>query len=217
MSEITRYAWIARSLHIDQAIRHFLLKHPKATIVNIGCGLDTTFNRIDNGTLTWYDLDLPDVIKLRRKFIQEIERSRCIECSFLDESWFHEAKVEDDVLFLAAGVFYYFEEVQIKSLFSRIADMFPASEIIFDAASPLGVKVSNKRVIEAGGMDKSAILKWGIETAEKIQMWDKRIKLLKEYPMFKGVKKGLSFSNKCGTILSDWLNIMFIVHLQFSR
>jgi len=217
MSEITRYAWIARSLHIDRTIRHFLLKHPKATIVNIGCGLDTTFSRIDNGSLTWYDLDLPDVIKLRRNFIQEIDRSTCIACSFLDESWFRRIKVQDNVLFLAAGVFYYFEEDQIKSFFNRLADMFLTSEIIFDAASPLGVKMSNKKVIQASGIDEISFLKWGIKTAKEIQLWNKRITLLEEYPMFKGVKKGLSFKNKYGTFLSDRLNIMFIVHLQFSK
>jgi O-methyltransferase involved in polyketide biosynthesis len=217
MNEITRYAWIARSLHIDRTIRHFLLKHPKAAIVNIGCGLDMTFTRIDNGTLTWYDLDLPDVINLRRNFIQETDRSSCIACSFLDESWFRQVKVEDGILFIAAGVFYYFEEVQMKSFFSRLADIFLASEIIFDAASPLGVKVANKRVIKAGGMDKRSILKWGIETAKQIQLWDKRITLLDEYPLFKNMKNGLSFRNKYGTFLSDRLNIMFIVHLQFSK
>jgi O-methyltransferase involved in polyketide biosynthesis len=217
MSEITRYAWIARSLHIDRTISHFLLKHPKATIVNIGCGLDTTFSRIDNGSLTWYDLDLPDVIKLRRNLIQEIDRSTCIACSFLDMGWFRQVKVEDAVLFLGAGVFYYFEELQVKNFFSRLADIFLASEIIFDAASPLGVKVANKRVIKAGGMDERSVLKWGIDTAKKIQLWDKRITLLDEYSLFKNMKNGLSFRNKYGTFLSDRLNIMFIVHLQFSK
>jgi hypothetical protein len=44
----------------------FIEKHPEATIVNIGCGLDTTFSRIDNGKIQFYELDLPDVIALRK-------------------------------------------------------------------------------------------------------------------------------------------------------
>jgi len=59
---VTQHEWIARSIHIDKTIREFLVKYSKATIVNVGCGLDTTFNRVDNGSLFWYDLDLPDVI-----------------------------------------------------------------------------------------------------------------------------------------------------------
>lgn len=216
MSEITRLAWIVRCLHIDRTIEQFLLRHPKAAIVNIGCGLDTTFNRIDNGSLKWYNLDLPDVIELRKNLIPEPKRSVCIAGSFLDENWFHQVTVDDSVLLIAAGVFYYFDEAEIKKFFIQLADIFPGSEIIFDAASPFGMKVANKKVIEAGGMDKTAFLKWGIETAKRIQTWDKRITLIDEYPMFKGMKKGLSFRNKYGTFLSDLLNIMFMVQLQFS-
>jgi O-methyltransferase involved in polyketide biosynthesis len=80
---VTQHEWIARSIHIDRTIKEFLIKYPEAVIVNIGCGLDTTFDRIDNGKLKWFDLDLPDVIKLRRKFIPEGDRRKFISCSFL--------------------------------------------------------------------------------------------------------------------------------------
>jgi O-methyltransferase involved in polyketide biosynthesis len=63
ISYISQLAWIARSLHIDRSIRRFVEQHPSATIVNLGCGLDTTFERVDNGAFAWYDLDLPDVIE----------------------------------------------------------------------------------------------------------------------------------------------------------
>jgi O-methyltransferase involved in polyketide biosynthesis len=215
MSEITRLAWIVRCLHIDRTIKQFLLRHPKAAFVNIGCGLDTTFNRIDNGSLTWYNLDLPDVIELRRKLIPDSKRSVCIAGSFLDENWLHQLTADDSVLFIAAGVFYYFDEAEIKKFFIRLADGFPSGEILFDAASPLGVKVANKKVIEAGGLDKTAFLTWGIDSAKHIQLWETRMKLIEAYPLFKGMKKELSFRNKYGTFLSDRLNIMFMVHLKF--
>ncbi len=66
ISFVSQLAWIARSLHIDRTIRRFLEKHPTATIVNLGCGLDTTFERVDNGRLSWYDLDLPEPGPARR-------------------------------------------------------------------------------------------------------------------------------------------------------
>ena len=169
MSEITRLAWIIRCLHIDRTIGQFLLKHPSASIVNIGCGLDTTLTRIDNGSLKWYNLDLPDVIKLRRDLIPEPGRSECIASSFLDENWLHQVTVHDSVLFLAAGVFYYFNEIEIKKFFVRLAEIFPTGELIFDSASPLGVRISNKKVLGAGGMDKTAVLKWGLKKAKYIQ------------------------------------------------
>ena len=216
MSEITRLAWIVRCLHIDRTIRQFLAKHPHGAVVNIGCGLDTSFERIDNGSLQWYNLDLPDVIALRGNLIPEPERSVSIAGSLLDGDWMRQVAVRGPVLFLAAGVLYYFSEDEIKKFLVRLAEKFPASELIFDAASPLGVKISNKKVLEAGGMDKNAVLKWGIESAKHIQTWDARITLVDEYRLFKGMKKGLSLRNKYGTFLSDRLNIMSMVHLKFS-
>jgi O-methyltransferase involved in polyketide biosynthesis len=98
-----------RSICVDEVVKAFLGKYPMATIVNLGCGLDTTFDRVDNGTLVWYDLDLPDVISLRRRFIKETERRRFISASFLERNWLNEIQVAEKVLFIAAGVFYCIE------------------------------------------------------------------------------------------------------------
>ena len=87
LSPLTQLAWIMRSVWTDEVVRGFLAKHPAATIVNVGCGLDTTFDRVDNGTLTWYDLDLPDVIDLRRHFIPETDRRIFISASLLESGW----------------------------------------------------------------------------------------------------------------------------------
>ena len=217
ISPISQLSWITRSLHIDRTIKRFIGKHPRATIVNIGCGLDTTFERIDNGKLCWYDLDLPSVISLRRKFIHEGARRKFLAHSFLDDTWFQQLSIVDGIMFVAAGVFYYFEENDIKKFFKNLADTFPNSEVVFDACSPFGVRVANKKVIQDGGMDENAVLKWGFESAGEIRQWDSRIILVDEYRIFKNMKRSLSFRNKVGTFISDRLNIMFIVHLRFSK
>ena len=211
---ITRFEWIARSIHIDRTIRDFTLRYPKATIVNIGCGLDTTFERVDNGNLFWYDLDLPGVIELRRKFITESERRKFISCSFLDDRWLKDMHIEDNVLFTAAGVLYYFEENQLREIFNKIVSAFPGSEFIFDAASPAGVKTANKEVIKKSGLDEKSFLKWGLETAGEITKWNNKIKVVKEYPMFKNMTKGLSVKNKIIARISDHYKIMYMVHLK---
>ena len=112
INEITQLAWIARSIHTDRIVRQFSTQHPRSTIVNFGCGLDTTFERVDNGKLYWYDLDLPDVIRLRKNFITESARKKFISRSLLDEIWFPQVRKTDPILFLASGVFYYFYEDQ---------------------------------------------------------------------------------------------------------
>ena len=121
MHPITQFEWIARSIHIDKTIKEFLTRYPKATIVNIGCGLDTTFDRVDNGKLFWYDLDLPEVIELRKKFIPETSRRKFISCSFFEDKWFKEVFIENNILFTTAGVLYYFEESRLKEIFNKIS------------------------------------------------------------------------------------------------
>jgi O-methyltransferase involved in polyketide biosynthesis len=212
---VTRHEWIARSIHIDRTIQEFLVKYPKATIVNVGCGLDTTFDRVDNGSLYWYDLDLPDVIELRKKFIPEENRRKFISCSFLDESWFSELHIEENVLFMAAGVLYYFAENQVKDIFNKISGCFHGSEIVFDAASPLGIQAANKRVIQGSGLDEKSFLKWGLQSSAEIPKWNSKIEVIKEYPMYKNMMKGLSLKNKLFARMSDNYKIMYMVHLRF--
>jgi O-methyltransferase involved in polyketide biosynthesis len=214
ISFVSQLAWIARSLHIDQTIRTFLEQHPKTTIVNLGCGLDTTFERVDNGTLYWYDLDLPDVIELRTRYIQPTSRRQFIARSILDDSWMDVLEPANSVLFVAAGVLYYFEESQVRTVLSKLADRFPGSELIFDACSPRGLRIANKRVIEGGGMDATAQLKWGIRRASEILEWDRHFTIVAEYPIFRGLKDKLSLKEKWGTFLSDTLGIMSMIHVR---
>lgn len=215
INQTSKHAWIARTIHFDNAIREFIRKFPHAVIINIGCGLDTTFERVDNGSILWYDLDLPDTIELRRKFIKESSRRIFISASCLEEEWVKFIPSDKNILFISAGVMYYFEEEQVKGLLKRIADNFPGSEFIFDAASPGGVKIANKKVIESSGLDESSYLKWGIIDAGVLESWNENIKLIESYPLFKNMKKGMSIRQKFLTYLSDKLKIMFIVHLSF--
>jgi O-methyltransferase involved in polyketide biosynthesis len=215
ISELSQVAWIMRSIYIDEVIKNFLDKHPKATIVNIGCGMDTTFDRIDNGSLLWYDLDLPDVIKLRRKFIKEGERRKFISASFLEESWLKEIKVLDGVLFIVAGVFYYFEEDEVKTFLKRIADVFPGCKVFFDACSPRGVEVANKRVINSTGLGEKSFLKWGLRNTKDILSWDSRFEILKIYYYFR--HKDIGSKIRMIGLISDWMKIQYMIQLRIGR
>jgi O-methyltransferase involved in polyketide biosynthesis len=217
ISPLSQLAWVARSVHIDKMISQFLTNHPQATIVNIGCGLDTTYERMVDKKVRFFDLDLPDVIVLRSNFFNDDTRRKTITSSFLDFNWIKELKARENVLLLSGGVFYYLDENQIRKFFIFLADNFKNCDLFFDYASPLGVRVANKKVISAGGMDKTAILKWGVKKAEYFESWDQRIKVVKEFPMFFGFKKGYSIKIKYGLWMSDFLKIMSMVHLRIEN
>lgn len=219
LDEVSQLGWIARCIHIDRTIREFIEKHPRATVVNIGCGMDTTFERVDNGQIQWYDLDMPDTINLRKNFIPESNRRKYITCSVFDTSWFDRITVEDNVLFIASGVLYYFEESNILNLFMKIIENYPESEILFDASTPYGVKMANKMVIKRGGMNDDSFLKWGLKKAEDLEKWDPRIKVLESYPYFSnlGKKPDLKLSTRIKMQFFDIFNISYMVHLKFQE
>lgn len=217
INDLSRMAWIARSIFCDAAIQAFIAKYPRGTLVNIGCGLDTTFDRIDNGTITWFDMDLPDVIELRRQFIPETERRHFLSFSVFDPGWFERIVPRDHCLFLIAGVLYYFAAEDVKGLFRDWIAAFPGVEIIFDYTSPTGVKVANKKVIDDSGMDQSAYLKWGMKKGNEMKEWDERIQIIRDLPMFKDYKKGLDFKSRLGAMISDSLRIMSLAHIRLGE
>src|SRR5574341_2044282 len=92
--DYSQVAIILRSRDFDRHARDFLARYPQAVVVHIGCGLDARFERVDNGQVEWYDLDLPEVIELRRKWIGgEGPRYHLLPCSVLDPSWLDELSI----------------------------------------------------------------------------------------------------------------------------
>jgi O-methyltransferase involved in polyketide biosynthesis len=213
IGSLSQHGWVARSLHTDRIVLNFIKQHPEATIVNIGCGMDTTFSRIDNGKIKYYELDLPEVIELRKAFFKETERYKSISSSFLDTQWFEKITVNDGLLLTAGGVLYYTEEEKIKKFFIALADHFGRCELFFDSLSPFGIKVGNKQVLKAGGINIT-LAAWGLKSAKSIEKWDDRIAVVESIPMYKGMKQGLPLSQKIALIVPDTLGVCHMVHLR---
>jgi O-methyltransferase involved in polyketide biosynthesis len=212
LQEISQIAWIKRALICDQVIRQFLSRYPDGTIVNIGCGLDTTFERIDNGKVRWYDLDMPDVINLRRQFIAENDRRKFISSSFLEKDWLDQLEVKGNILFISAGVFYYFNEEQIKKFFILLAGRFPDCELLFDVCTPAGVRIANKQVIKSIGLGEKSFLIWGLKNKKELLTWDPRIKILQEYSYFRTLQNGLKMF--LIGLVSDMLGMQYMLLLR---
>jgi O-methyltransferase involved in polyketide biosynthesis len=164
LKEINQLSWIARSKRFDLIINDFIKENPNGSIVNIGCGLDTTYERTISKPAFWYDLDLPDVITCRKLFLRESDTHKFIASSFLDTKWFDQISTSDKVLFISAGVFVYFEESTIKGFILNVADRFPDSELFFDVTSPKGLQIANQ-VIKASGLSNDSYLSGHLRTS----------------------------------------------------
>ncbi len=69
LTEANKLVTILGNREFDRSARDFLARNPEAVVAHTGRGLDSRFERVDDGRVEWYDLDLPDVIELRRKFL----------------------------------------------------------------------------------------------------------------------------------------------------
>lgn len=185
---------VARKLVIHTAIRakkydryalDFIRKYPKATIVNIGCGLDNRFERINNGKIEFYDLDLPDIMEIKKQFFKETKRYHQISQSVFDFSWMERIK-KNDILFLAEGVLMYCEERDVKSLFIRLQNAFPGSDFVCEVVNSMWLngwlkKITNFKMRREFHFGKDASFHFGIRSAHEIETWSKGIKLLGEW------------------------------------
>lgn len=180
---------VFRAKHFDDAIRKFIEKNPLATIINLGAGLDSSFERVDNGLIKWFDIDVPEVIELRKIFIPETERNHYISKSIFDKSWYSEIRnLTGSILFIACGVIPYLKKSMVKDFFISLANSFPNSELIFDSMSKIFRLFGNITVLNRSGMGSGSFMKWGINNAKSIEKWDSRIKVIDQYQIFSGIE-----------------------------
>jgi O-methyltransferase involved in polyketide biosynthesis len=113
---ISTHGILARTIVIDDEIKKMADANPNITVINLGAGLDTRICRVDNGTMRWYDLDLPEVISIRRRFFTENEHIRFISRSVLDTAWVGEINPPEgsNTVIIAEGLLMYFSEKDVS-------------------------------------------------------------------------------------------------------
>lgn len=136
---------IARTVMLDRIVKDFLSKNPDAVIVNLGSGFDNRFSRVDNGKVSWFNLDLPSSIDVRKKVFKEHDRVTELPGSILDDKWCSAVLKETKkntrkVLLLAEGLFMYFTMEEIKRILSILKTNFKSATLIAEMNNPLMVK-----------------------------------------------------------------------------
>jgi len=216
MDEDDKTGIILRNREFDRYTQDFLDRHPQGVVVHIGCGLDSRFERVDNGAVRWYGLDLPDVIEIRRRFIGgEKERYQLLGCSVFDKAWLETVRAQDPshYLFLAEGVFMYFDEAQVKSLVLRLLENFPGAELVFDAYSPYLVWANNLRL----SFSKfGARYNWGLKRGEVLESWDPGIRKIDSWGFFDRPEPRLAHSRWMRHI-PLLANVLRIYHFQLGN
>lgn len=160
---------VLRTLILDEWVREFLDANPGGTVVEIGAGLNTRFERLDNGRVHWVDLDLPDAMALRRRFFTECDRRKLVGASVLEEDWPDAVRaLPGPYFFVAEGVLLYFPPAQVRLALAGLARHFPGAGLAFDTAGRWLVDNQDAPVFEK---NVTASFRWSCDDPTVIGEW----------------------------------------------
>jgi len=182
------FAWlrgtILRAKWFDDRCRQFFKANPRGLGVALGAGLDTRFQRLNEGTIRWVDLDLPEVIALKSHFVKATKHYRVLACDVTDPAWIDQIswRAGMPLILAAEGLLMYLAPPDVRSLFREIAARFSCGEapvsLLFDYASPLLVLNS---WLHPALIHTDARFHWGLAGADAIRLLDPRYEVMEDY------------------------------------
>ncbi len=164
---------------IDGRVRNFIRRYADSIIVNVGAELDTMFSRVDNGRIRWYNVDLPERIELRRRYMASREREQNIDRSIFDYTWMDQIKRPDGqpILFVCHDIAKYFDKQRLQAFLDALWRHFPGAEVVFDIKNSVSKKKYNLRVFR--GKSRGIFTKVSIDNCTSLMYdWNIKYKIL---------------------------------------
>jgi O-methyltransferase involved in polyketide biosynthesis len=188
-----------RTRKFDRYCLDFLKRIPNGTIVEFGCGLSSRFSRIDNGTVVWYDLDLPEVIEIRKQFFHDTIHNYMIASSVLDYRWMEKLPTKN-ILFIAEGLLMYLHEEEVKSLVLEMQKKFPGCEFICEVENIFVINMLKKerwkkKFQQDHHLGSDVTMYFGIQSGKDLESWGQGIRFLDEWTIFDDHEKKLGWLN----------------------
>lgn len=183
---------IARTIMLDRQLKEIIRKEPEAVIVNIGAGFDNRFSRVDNNSILWFDIDLPDAIAARKKAFPERDRVTMIAGNALTDDWCAEV-IEiskgrtSKPVFIAEGLFMYFTMDQVKTFLEILKRNFPQGGILI-AEQNCKAMVKNEKYHDTV-KNTNAHFVSGTDTAQEIADLTTGIRLVEEHSFNEEMRK----------------------------
>jgi O-methyltransferase involved in polyketide biosynthesis len=164
--KLSIWGCVTRTVIFDRELKKYLEKRPDCVCVNIGCGLDTRFRRVDNGKMLWRNLDLRPVIDIRNQLLPDREREMSLAESVFDNEWAKKIPQRDAAVFVIEGTLMYFTAEQVKNLFNVIRNNFPGATIFAELCSTMMVKNQKHHdLVDAN----TAPFKWGVRRSRDVE------------------------------------------------
>jgi O-methyltransferase involved in polyketide biosynthesis len=177
--EINALSIAIRAKHFDLWTTQYLVDHPDATVLHLGCGLDSRVFRIDPpASVRWFDVDYPEVIDLRRRLYPERAGYHLIGSSLADLGWLGEIPGDQPAMIIAEGVMMYLTDDIVQPLIKRLVDHFPSGQVMFDAFNRLALRAAKAdRSVHATG----ASFGWAIDDPQDFKKLSPKLDLVREF------------------------------------
>ena len=191
------YGVIARTIVLDRMVEQYLKKHANTVVINLACGLDTRCYRMKGKYLRWYNVDLPETIKIRRQFLPETDPIYQIAKSAMDDSYMDDIDYHgENVLVIMEGLTMYLCEKDIRKIFSIIERSFQKVTVMVETMSPFVVKHVKEKSIEGS----NAKFTWGVKNGTELQKIVPNFSILHEVSLVEGMKELMSIYHVIGKI-----------------
>ena len=177
---------VSRTIMFDNTVRKLLEKYPDANIINIGCGFDDRFSRVDNGIAHWYHIDLPDSIEVRRKVFEAHDRQTLVAADLTADSWTDSLPDDNVTIIIAEGLLMYFTEQQVRELLQRITEHFQKGFVLAELMHPIAM--GNEKIHDTV-KSTNAKFTFGTENGKELESYCSGLKLIKEANFFAEMRK----------------------------
>ena len=176
---------IARTILLDGMVEEFLSSHPGTNVVNIACGMDTRCYRVEGQYKYWYNIDLPETIEIRNRFLKEDGPVFQIAKSATDASYTEEICYHDEpVLVVVEGLTMYLQEEDVKQIFHIVYEKFEKATVFVETMSPF----VSAHVKEKSIQGSQAKFTWGVKNGKELQKLIPEFTNQKDVSLTEGMK-----------------------------
>jgi len=180
-----------RSRKYDEYARAFIKENPNGMVISLGCGFDTRYWRVSEKSWKYVEIDLPEVITVKKKILNDIIDYKMIGSSVLEDSWIKQiaSMQKEHLLFLAEGLFMYLPKSEVIKVFERLSETFSKSQIVFEIVNERFTKGIWKKTVEMKikrnlGTTAGSSYNCGLKKATDIEAYGKNIKVVEEWSYF---------------------------------
>jgi methyltransferase (TIGR00027 family) len=184
---LTSYLAI-RARKYDAIINDFISANKSGIVVNLGCGFDTRYWRINNKKCEYIELDLPELVEIKKEILRSHLDYEIVGCSVLDKSWIDRltSRGNRNFILVAEGLFMYLPKADVINLFKTFSDRFYRSRIVLEVVTEkytrgIWKKIVIMKIKRNLGFDAGSSYNFGIRNAAELELYGNGIKVIDEW------------------------------------